>query len=261
MLALLGALLGRLPAALGELQPLDSDLEAIALQGTTAYGRSLLLLSSVTALQTAIGLGALAYFNSVPQGGLDDNAVLGNNIANGTIGSAKLAPGAVTLDKIQAIANQRLLGNNSGAAGVPAEISFSAVGLSLLQAADAAAARSAIAAVDNTHQNQTVGPSLHGLGSNVRVLGNRNASGEFIQRGSADASPAAVALSPTSLQYSDIPVTFAAAYASAPLVFCAATAGAFANAVSPTTTGFTMRIFHTTPGSPFVSGNFIAIGA
>jgi hypothetical protein len=171
MLALLGALLGRLPAALGELQPLDSDLEAIALQGTTAYGRS------------------------------------------------------------------------------------------LLQAADAAAARSAIAAVDNTHQNQTVGPSLHGLGSNVRVLGNRNASGEFIQRGSANASPAAVALSPTSLQYSDIPVTFAAAYASAPLVFCAAVAGAFANAVSPTTTGFTMRIFHTTPGSPFVSGNFIAIGA
>jgi hypothetical protein len=171
MLALLGALLGRLPAALGELQPLDSDLEAIALQGTTAYGRS------------------------------------------------------------------------------------------LLQVADAAAARSAIAAVDNTHQNQIVGPSLHGLGSNVRVLGNRNASGEFIQRGSANASPAAVALSPTSLQYSDIPVTFAAAYASAPLVFCAAVAGAFANAVSPTTTGFTMRIFHTTPGSPFVSGNFIAIGA
>lgn len=241
MLTLLHALSAHLSQVLSSKQPLDDDLVAIAQQGTTAYGRSLLLLSSLAALQSALGLGALAYLNTVTTSQLSDGAVTDAKLAADSVTTSKLANAAVTLGKLQAIAHQRLLGNNSGSSAAPSEISFTATGLSLLQAVDAAAARTAIAAVDDTHQNQTVGPSLHGLGANVRVLGNRNAAGEYIQRGSVTGQSSSTSFSPSLIQ--QISVSFPSAFSSAPQVYVNCLAGRPACAVSVSATGFTVWVF------------------
>jgi len=56
----------------------------------------------------------------------------------GSVGTSKLADQAVTFAKMQNIATSKLLGRSSAGTGSPEEINFTAAGLALLQAVDAA---------------------------------------------------------------------------------------------------------------------------
>lgn len=70
-------------AVLGDFQPLDSDLTAIAALGTTGYGRSLLVLANQAALREATGIP-----NPLP---LSGGALTGNVTRQGAGGIAYAA--------------------------------------------------------------------------------------------------------------------------------------------------------------------------
>lgn len=59
--------------------------------------------------------------------------------------------------------------------------------------------------------------NIHGLPANVAPLGNRNAAGEFVQRGNATASGSLASYTLNS--YRGIAINFPVAYSSAPRVF------------------------------------------
>lgn len=104
---------------------------------------------------------------------------------------------------------------------------------------------------------------VHGLPASTRVLGNRNAAGEFIQHGSA-ASGAITGTSASVASYRDIAVTFPVAFSSAPKVFVnSSNNSAFPNAISVTASGFTARVYDTNSaaGSLIRSIDYIAIGS
>ncbi len=76
----------------------------------------------------------------------------GATVADGSITTAKLAASAVTYAKMQNVsATDKLLGRSTAGAGVVEEITCTATGRSLLAAADATAARTAIDAASNTN--------------------------------------------------------------------------------------------------------------
>lgn len=72
---------------LGNKQPLDSDLTAIAALTTTAYGRALLALADAAAARTALSLGTLA-----TQSGTFSGTSSGTNTGDQTLASLGAAP-------------------------------------------------------------------------------------------------------------------------------------------------------------------------
>ena len=104
------------------------------------------------------------------------------NIVSGSIISADLANDAVTFDKIQNIATDRLLGRSSAGSGNVEEITLTAAGRNLLDDADAAAQRTtlglgtaatqastAFAAASHTHGNITNAGAIGGT-ANLPII-------------------------------------------------------------------------------------------
>ena len=80
---------------------------ASQISDSTAAGRTLLTAADAAAQRTALALGSLATLS--------------------TVGTSQIDNDAVTLAKIADIANQRVLGNNSGASASPSELTVSTI--------------------------------------------------------------------------------------------------------------------------------------
>ena len=107
-----------------------------------------------------------------------------------------------------------------------------------------------------------VASAIHGLGASVNVLGNRSASGEYVQRSTYD--PPAVSASAISV-YSgaDLSVTFAVAFGSSPHVWPTGTTttAQFWSAIHTiTTTGFKIATYSGTQSGDPTQGNWVALG-
>lgn len=104
-----------------------------------------------------------------------------------------------------------------------------------------------------------IGSNVHGLPASVNFLGNRNAPGEFVQRGSATASGSLGTLALA--QYREIAVTFPAAFAAPPKVFCTSVSGYPAAVTTVSATGCTIRVFGELSFASSTVVNYLAIGA
>jgi hypothetical protein len=80
---------------------------ASQISDSTAAGRTLLTAADAAAQRTALALGSLATLS--------------------TVGTSQIDTDAVTLPKIQDIADKRVLGNNSGASASPSELTVSTI--------------------------------------------------------------------------------------------------------------------------------------
>lgn len=95
-------------------------------------------------------------------------------------------------------------------------------------------------AIANSVSHIAASAAVHGLGASVNVLGNRNAAGEFVERGTDTGGTVNSAM--TIAEFSnDKAVTFPVAFASAPVVVatCTDERRAFVCVLSVSTTGFT----------------------
>jgi hypothetical protein len=99
--------------------------------------------------------------------------------------------------------------------------------------------------------------NVHGLPASVNVLGNRNAAGEYVQRGAATPNSALSAYSLT--HYRSVSVTFPNAFSAAPRVLVGGNFPAAVQAVSAT--GFTCFIWGDSTLPTTFSVHWTAIGA
>jgi len=100
---------------------------------------------------------------------------------------------------------------------------------------------------------------VHGLGANVNVLGDRDASGHFVE--SATITTTALTSNDFTLYGATRAVTFATAYSATPVVVVGGAGGAsnhWGSAVSIGTTGFTMQLFGS--GTNTRTTDYISIG-
>jgi hypothetical protein len=111
----------------------------------------------------------------------------------------------------------------------------------------------------NSANHIAASANVHGLPALVNVLGNRNAAGEFIQRGNATANGSLVAYSCT--HYRTIAVTFPVAFASAPRVFASSGSAYIASVGSLTTTGCTLSAWGDSLLPSDIVVNYLALGA
>ena len=106
----------------------------------------------------------------------------------------------------------------------------------------------------------TLGFFAHGMPANVNILGNRNASGEFVQHGSGSGTAGTV---DTAIYQTEIAITFPVAFSGTPKVLTGATTGS-QNQVTGgqgiTTTGFNLTIAHFTSGGTVTNASWLAIG-
>lgn len=103
--------------------------------------------------------------------------------------------------------------------------------------------------------------AVHGLGTSVNVLGNRAASGEFVQRSSFDPDLTASA---ESIYDAANTVTFAVAYSSTPFVMGGGGTGGGSNATfstSITTTNFSAKTWTKGAGGDLTYQSYVALGA
>lgn len=98
--------------------------------------------------------------------------------------------------------------------------------------------------------------NVHGLPASVNVLGNRTASGEYIQRGNGSSSTSATI---SFTHYVDTTVTFANAFGSTPRVFLSGTNARLASAFSVSSAGFSVRCFGISTADS-VAFDWVAIG-
>lgn len=122
-----------LNAAVATLQPLDSDLSAIALLTTTAFGRALLELANSAALLTAAGAAAAVHSHS------------GGDITSGIVAEPRI-DAAIARDAEVAAGYQPLDPDLTAIAA----LATTAYGRSLLEAASAGAVRTLIGTVIGT---------------------------------------------------------------------------------------------------------------
>ena len=112
-----------------------------------------------------------------------------------------------------------------------------------------------------TDTGHNVAANVHGLPASVNVLGNRSASGEFIQRGTFD--PAAAGTTDNPVYISNTTVTFPVAFNSTPFVMSGGGTGdndALGGTQVITTTTFRMIIYTLTSGSNPTDFRWVALG-
>jgi len=113
------------------------------------------------------------------------------------------------------------------------------------------------------HKNASA--NVHGLGASVNVLGNRNAAGEFVQRGTSSISAAlgsAISISAANAAA----VTFPVAFSANPIVLLtlyntAQGLGACISAGTLSTTGFTPAVYGTASATATGTLHWIALGS
>ena len=113
----------------------------------------------------------------------------------------------------------------------------------------------------NADSHRTATTNIHGLPASVALLGNRTASGEFIQHGATSAINGTLT-SFTIAAYRSLAVTFPVAFTSAPRLFCnAKDNGILATATSITSTGFTIYLWGGGALVNTLTADWMAVGA
>jgi hypothetical protein len=100
---------------------------------------------------------------------------------------------------------------------------------------------------------------VHGLPASVKVLGNRNLAGEYVQRGTA--TPNGTLGNITVGQFRDISVSFPSAYSTAPLVVAVCVTGYIGAVVSVSSSGCTLRVIGPSAFAASFDVSYIAIGS
>lgn len=207
------------------------------------------------------------------------NLIEGTNVTIAVADDAANEEVDVTIAGLPAAVPAVTLGTVA-AAGVAAAVlradctlaAFDATAPSTQAFGDAAATGSAAVAARRDHKHalptdpvpaHNVAAGVHGLGASVNVLGNRSASGEFVQRGDTGAqTPTSGALS--LFGSAGGTVTFPVAFSSAPRVFAGATNAAavatLAAIYNVSTTGFTWSAYDFGTGTARTI-QYLAIGS
>lgn len=237
-LQLLQALVDRLL----HIQPLDSDLLAIAALATQPFGRSLLTGADAAAVRTLLGLGALAVL--------------------GAVGTAQINDNSVTLAKLQQLSTDTLLGRSTAGTGNVETVTCTAVGRSLLAAGNASAARTAISAAASTDVGDHAAlVQTHGVPSGRRILSSWTASSEHLQR-VANQSASTIGNAVSLTHFRDTSITFGSAFASTPAILVCGNSGYPVTAYSVAATGFSVRQYDNLgTGAQSFNFSFIAMGA
>lgn len=124
----------------------------------------------------------------------------------------------------------------------------------------AALAGDVVTAINNATNHVGASAQVHGLPANVNVLGNRNAAGEFVQRGQVTSSAAQTGATSFYLSSESTTVTFPVAFSSTPRVFvcCVSDQRNAAGAQNVTTTAFAVGCIGDGPANKTV--DWLAIG-